>query len=353
MSESSGNTDRGQSGRLDRPVLEISGLKVYFNSGKNFVRAVDGISLEIGRGEVLGLVGESGCGKSTLARTALKLIRPNSGSIKICGEEVSHLSERQMRQFRKKIQIVFQDPSSSLDPRMKVRDIISEPIVNFQLARRKSRDLEAAVENLLKSVGLDPSFADRYPNEFSGGQRQRIGIARALAPKPEIIIADEPISALDVSIQAQILNLLNRLRRQSGIALMFISHDLRAVEYISDRIAVMYLGRLVEIGPSKRVYSEPLMPYTRGLISALPVPDPEVERKRKRYILQGETPSPADPPSGCRFRTRCQFAIEECSKREPTLSEIRPSHFAACLRINAENPDIEENQKRGLGAIGA
>jgi oligopeptide transport system ATP-binding protein len=256
-----------------------------------------------------------------------------------------------MREQRKHLQMIFQDPYASLNPRMNVGQIVGEPIRTFSLA--KGKDVDEMVGDLMETVGLSRRFIKRYPHEFSGGQRQRIGIARALAVDPEFIVADEPISALDVSIQAQIMNLMERLQAEKGLTYLFISHDLRAVRHLSDRVAVMYLGRIVELAPGKEVYADPLMPYTRALISAVPIPDPEIEAKRERIILKGDVPSPINPPSGCPFHTRCPFAIEDCKRTVPSLVEIKPNHTAACIRINAEHPDIEANEAAGLGAIGS
>jgi oligopeptide transport system ATP-binding protein len=254
-----------------------------------------------------------------------------------------------MREQRKNLQMIFQDPYASLNPRMTVGNIISEPIRTFGL---KNGSIDEKVQDLMETVGLSRRFIKRYPHEFSGGQRQRIGIARALAVDPEFIVADEPISALDVSIQAQIMNLMERLQAEKNLTYLFISHDLRAVRHLSDRVAVMYLGKIVELAGGKEVYRDPLMPYTRALISAVPVPDPEIEATRERIILSGDVPSPINPPSGCHFHTRCPFMIDECKQIVPKLVEIRPAHRAACIRINSERPDIEQNAKEGLGAIG-
>jgi len=303
------------------------------------VRAVDGVSLDIMAGETLGLVGESGCGKSTLGRAILRLVEPTSGEVLFRGKDLAHLSKSEMRAQRRHLQIVFQDPYASLNPRMTVNQIISEPINTFKLASGEAR--KQRVQQLMQQVGLSPRFLKRYPHEFSGGQRQRIGIARALAVDPDFIVADEPISALDVSIQSQIMNLLERLRREKNLTYLFISHDLRALQHVSDRVAVMYLGKIVELAPAKSVYSKPLMPYTKALISAVPIPDPKVEAARRRIVLEGDVPSPINPPRGCRFHTRCPYAIEACRDVEPRLVQIQPGHLAACIRISPEEPDID------------
>jgi len=330
-----------------QPLIAIKDLKVHFplaggslfGRSRQVVKAVDGVTLDIYPGETLGLVGESGCGKSTLGRAILRLTEPTSGEILFRGNDLAHLSASAMRQQRRHLQIIFQDPYASLNPRMTVSQIIGEPLDTFQLARGKAR--EERVQELMEMVGLSARFLKRYPHEFSGGQRQRIGIARALAVDPAFIVADEPISALDVSIQAQIMNLLDRLRRQKNLTYLFISHDLRAIRHVSDRVAVMYLGRIVELADGKTIYKDPLMPYTKALISAVPVPDPKVEAKRRRIVLEGDVPSPINPPRGCRFHTRCPHAISVCSKIEPQLVQIKPNHFAACIRISPQEPDID------------
>src|SRR5437867_7376165 len=312
---------------------------IIFQRQVGAVRAVDGIDFYVERGETLGLVGESGCGKSTTGRAILQLYKPTSGSVKFDGTELTTLPGEKMRRMRRRMQMIFQDPYASLNPRMTVGNIIGEPLEVHNLA--KGRAKTERVQELLKIVGLNPYFTNRYPHEFSGGQRQRIGIARALAVEPDFIVADEPISALDVSIQAQIMNLLDRLKREKNLTYLFISHDLRAIRHVSDRVAVMYLGKIVEVADAKAVYAEPLMPYTRALISAVPIPDPKVEASRRRIVLQGDVPSPINPPRGCRFHTRCPYAIEACSEVEPQLVQIKPNHLAACIRISPEEPDIE------------
>ncbi len=333
-------------------LLSMRDLKVHFDLGgggvfdklvgknvKRVVKAVDGVSLDIYAGETLGLVGESGCGKSTLGRSILRLTEPTGGEVIYKNKNLARLSAREMRAERRHLQMIFQDPYASLNPRMTVGQIISEPIETFGLARGQEK--ERNVRELMEKVGLSARFIKRYPHEFSGGQRQRIGIARALAVHPDFIVADEPISALDVSIQAQIMNLMDKLQREMNLTYLFISHDLRAVRHVSDRVAVMYLGKIVELGEAREVYEEPLMPYTKALISAAPVPDPEKEATRQRIVLQGDVPSPINPPSGCRFHTRCPFMVAECKNTVPPLVEIRPRHFAACIRISPEEPHIE------------
>src|SRR5688572_10077314 len=336
------------------PLISIRDLKVHFDLGgggafdklfggssvKRVVKAVDGVSLDIYRGETLGLVGESGCGKSTLGRAILRLTEPTSGHVFYRDRDLAHLSERQLREERRHLQIIFQDPYASLNPRMTIGQIVGEPLETFGLAR--GREAEQRVQELLETVGLSKRFIKRYPHEFSGGQRQRIGIARALAVDPDFIVADEPISALDVSIQAQIMNLLEKLRREKHLTYLFISHDLRAIRHVSDRVAVMYLGRLVEIADAKTIYHEPLMPYTKALISAVPVPDPQIEATRQRIVLEGDVPSPINPPSGCPFHTRCPYAIDVCKEVVPLLVQIKPAHFAACIRISPSQPHIEK-----------
>ena len=337
-------------------LISIQDLKVYFTVGGGLfsesktVKAVDGVTLDIKKGETLGLVGESGCGKSTLGKAILRLTEPTSGKVFYHGNDLAHLPSSAMREQRKNLQMIFQDPYASLNPRMTVGNIVGEPIRTFGLA--KGDAVDSKVQELMETVGLSRRFVKRYPHEFSGGQRQRIGIARALAVDPEFIVADEPISALDVSIQAQIMNLMERLQAEKHLTYLFISHDLRAVRHLSDRVAVMYLGRIVELADGKEIYREPLMPYTKALISAVPIPDPEIEAKRERIILKGDVPSAMNPPSGCPFHTRCPYAIEECKTVVPQLVEIKPLHSAACIRINSEHPYIEQNEAAGLRVIG-
>jgi oligopeptide transport system ATP-binding protein len=322
------------------PLIAIKDLRVHFNLGRGrVVKAVDGVTLNIYPGETLGLVGESGCGKSTLGRAILRLTEVTEGQVMFRDRDLAHLSTRQMREHRRHLQMIFQDPYASLNPRMTVGQIVREPLDTFRLAKGTTADQR--VQELMETVGLSKRFVKRYPHEFSGGQRQRIGIARALAVDPDFIVADEPISALDVSIQAQILNLLEKLQREKKLTYLFISHDLRAVRHAANRVAVMYLGKIVELAEAKAVYDDPLMPYTKALISAVPVPDPTVEATRKRVVLEGDVPSPINPPKGCRFHTRCPFAIAACKEVVPPLVEIKPNHFAACIRISPDQPQIE------------
>lgn len=316
-------------------LVDIRNLKVHFpikggllGRAVASVKAVDGVDLEVKRGEVLGLVGESGCGKSTLGRAVLQLIKPTEGQVYFDGEEISHLSTSALRQRRANMQMIFQDPFSSLDPRYTVGRVVAEPLDNFNRGTRVEK--LARVKELLEVVGLNPNYVNRYPHEFSGGQRQRIGIARALALNPQFIVADEPISALDVSIQAQVLNLLLDLQSQFNLTYLFIAHNLAAIKHISNRVAVMYLGHIVEIGPADEVYNNPQHPYTIALLSASPLTDPELERKRKRIILVGDVPSPVNPPSGCTFNPRCWRAQAICREVVPPLEAKRPGHLAAC-----------------------
>jgi len=301
---------------------------IIFQRKVGAVRAVDGVSFQIRRGETLGLVGESGCGKSTTGRAILQLYKPTAGLVNFEGQELTKLKGEQMRRMRRKVQMIFQDPYASLNPRMTVGSIIGEPLDIHNLA--KGREKQQRVQELLSVVGLNPYFANRYPHEFSGGQRQRIGIARALAVNPSFIVCDEPISALDVSIQAQIINLLEELQNEFGLTYLFIAHDLSVVRHISDRIAVMYLGKIVELADRLDLYQNPLHPYSKALLSAVPIPDPVIERKRERIILTGDVPSPVNPPSGCRFHTRCPIAADVCRVDEPAFREITPGHWAAC-----------------------
>ncbi|MFU0833511.1 MAG: ABC-type oligopeptide transport system, ATPase component [Oscillospiraceae bacterium] len=323
---------------MSEKLLEVQHLKQYFpvKTGafsKGYIKAVDDVSFYINRGETFGLVGESGCGKTTTGRTILRLYEPTGGKIIYNGVDVTHVD---FKPYRKKMQIVFQDPYASLDPRMTVGDIVGEAIDIHGLASSKAERKEKIL-SLLKTVGLNSEHANRYPHEFSGGQRQRIGIARALAVNPEFIVCDEPISALDVSIQAQVINMFEDLQKELGLTYLFIAHDLAVVKHISNRIGVMYLGKLVEMADSESLYYKPLHPYTQSLLSSIPIPDPKTSRQKKRIVLEGDVPSPLHPPTGCRFRTRCPYAVPKCAEAVPEMAEYEPGHFAACHRIREIN----------------
>jgi len=321
--------------RVEHLVKHYPILGGVFLKPVAFVRALDGVSFQMAEGETLGLVGESGCGKSTLGRAILRIEEPTSGEVWFEGENLLELSAERMRRIRKRMQIVFQDPFSSLNPRKTVSQIVGEPLLVHGVRSRKER--EDRVAELLELVGLRREHLRRYPHQFSGGQRQRIGVARALALHPKLVVCDEAVSALDVSIQAQVINLLKDLQQMMGLTYLFISHDLGVVEYISDRVAVMYLGKIVEIADKSMLYRTPCHPYTQALLSASPLPDPDSARNRKRILLKGDVPSPIDPPSGCRFHTRCPHAMERCSQEEPPLAPISPGHLAACF-LAFENP---------------
>lgn len=313
-------------------LLEVKGLKKYFKTGKGTLKAVDDVSFYIRPGETLGVVGESGCGKTTCGRTVLGLYDRTDGQVFYRGKDVHQMKGKERQNFTKHAQIIFQDPYASLDPKMKVYNIVAEGIRAHGLLK-KEEEIRERVEELLVTVGLDAQYAERFVHEFSGGQRQRIGIARALAVDPEFIVCDEPISALDVSIQAQIVNLLGRLQKEKGLTYMFIAHDLSMVKYISDRVMVMYLGKVVEITASNQLYANPMHPYTKALLSAIPIPDPKVEEGKERIKMNGELPSPIDPPVGCRFQNRCKYATERCKKEEPKLKLVGNDHYVACHMI--------------------
>jgi oligopeptide transport system ATP-binding protein len=320
-------------------ILDVQGLKMHFPINAGFimsrqvgaVKAVDGLNFFIRRGETLGLVGESGCGKSTSGRAILQLYKPTAGSVLFEGQDLCKLGGEKLRKMRRKMQMIFQDPYASLNPRMTVGSIIGEPLEVHGLATGKAR--QERVQDLLREVGLNPYFANRYPHEFSGGQRQRIGIARALAVEPSFIVCDEPVSALDVSIQAQVINLLEELQSKHNLTYLFIAHDLSVVRHISDRVAVMYVGKMVELADRNALYVNPLHPYTKALMSAVPIPDPVVELKRERVILTGDVPSPVNPPPGCRFSTRCPLVMPICKEQEPEFRDVGNLHWVACHRV--------------------
>jgi oligopeptide transport system ATP-binding protein len=314
---------------------------ILFDKEIGRVRAVDDVSFSVKRGETLGLVGESGCGKSTLARTILQLLKPTSGSVRFEGNEIVGLQGKELQTLRRQMQMIFQDPYASLNPRKRVSQIVGEPLVLHDVA--EGEELKRQVQELLERVGLNPEHYTRHPHEFSGGQRQRIGIARALALRPKLIIADEPVSALDVSIQAQIINLLEDLQSEFDLTYIFVAHDLGVVRHVSDRIAVMYVGKIVEIGPAEEVYANPIHPYTLSLLSAVPIPDPRANANRKPIILEGDVPSPANPPAACRFHTRCPYATEICSEVEPELIHYGNGHWAACHHpLHREHPKDQQ-----------
>lgn len=313
-------------------LLEVRNLKKFFSVGENTLKAVNDVSFDIKRGETLGIVGESGCGKSTMGRTILRLYEPTDGDIIFEGQTVNKMNKQELKALRRNMQMIFQDPYASLNPRMTVGDIIGEALDIHGLASGEKR--KERIQELLSLVSLNPEHMNRFPHEFSGGQRQRIGIARALAVEPKFIVCDEPISALDVSVQAQVVNLLEQLQEKMGLTYMFIAHDLSMVKYISDRVGVMYLGKMVELATSDALYEKPLHPYTQALLSAIPIPDPEIERNRERIVLEGDVPSPMNPPSGCHFRTRCPKAMPECATTVPVWKEVEPGHFAACHLYN-------------------
>lgn len=326
--------------KIENYIVEVSGLKKHFPVYRGlfskqlagWVKAVDDVGFSIAPGETLGLVGESGCGKTTAGRCILQLDRPTEGKVLFRGRDLTRMTDAELRPLRRQMQIVFQDPYSSLNPRMTIGQIIGEPIRVHRIVQNE-RECQDRVAELLKVVGLSPVMADRYPHELSGGQRQRAGIARALAVEPKFIVCDEPISALDVSIQAQIINLLEELQERFALTYLFIAHDLAVVRHISDRIAVMYLGKVVEVADRQGLYDNPLHPYTKALLSAVPVPDPQVEAKRERVVLRGEVPSSLNPPAGCVFHPRCPIAIDECSNVVPQMKEVTPNHWAACIRV--------------------
>ncbi|MBM3208093.1 MAG: ATP-binding cassette domain-containing protein [Chlamydiae bacterium] len=313
---------------MTQAILSIQNLKKFFPTKSGLLKAIDDISIDIHAGEVLGLVGESGCGKSTLGKILMKLEQPTEGKVLFEGNDITEISQSSLRAHRKNIQMIFQDPYASLNPRMTVSDIIAEPIDIHRLYQGAQR--EGKIDELLDTVGIDVSFKNRFPHELSGGQRQRIGIARALALSPKFLVCDEPISALDVSVQAQIINLLKKLQKDFGVTIIFIAHDLGVVKYLSTKVAVMYLGRIVEVAPADELYDSPKHPYTQALISAIPIPDPKMERSRDKLIIKGEIPSPVNPPVGCAFATRCPKAQSSCFHKRPALESISDAHKVAC-----------------------
>jgi oligopeptide transport system ATP-binding protein len=334
----SANATAGANGAENNVLVRVDNLKMHFPIRRGVlqrqvgaVKAVDGVTFEVRKGETLGLVGESGCGKSTTGRVILQLYKPTSGRVFFEGEDLTGLRGEDLRRMRRRMQMIFQDPYASLNPRMTVAEIVGEPLEVHGIAGGKERDDQ--VQHLLAVVGLNPQYSRRYPHEFSGGQRQRIGIARALALSPSFIVCDEPISALDVSIQAQVVNLLDDLQKEMGLTYLFIAHDLSMVRHIADRVAVMYLGRLMEQADREELYHNPLHPYTQALFSAVPVPDPYVEDRRQRIILTGDPPSPANPPPGCPFNTRCPLAIDLCRQQVPEWRQVSPGHWVACHRV--------------------
>ncbi|HZK00761.1 MAG TPA: oligopeptide/dipeptide ABC transporter ATP-binding protein [Tissierellaceae bacterium] len=313
------------------PIISVRNLKKHFKVGQGVLKAVDGLNFDIYPGETFGLVGESGCGKTTAGRTLIRLYEPTDGTVMFNDQNIYELSKNEMQNVRRNFQMIFQDPYASLDPRMTVEEIISEPLDIHKIYKNKKEKRKKIVE-LLELVGLSEEHAMRFPHEFSGGQRQRIGVARSLALNPKFIVCDEPISALDVSIQAQVVNLLKDLQKQFGLTYLFIAHDLSMVRYISDRVGVMYLGHMMELADSEELYINPMHPYTRSLLSAIPIPNPEIQRNRHRIVLQGDVPSPIDPPEGCRFVERCSYAIDRCRMETPEFRELKPKHFVACHR---------------------
>jgi oligopeptide/dipeptide ABC transporter ATP-binding protein len=333
-----------------QPLVEAEHLQLYFPVKKGilvdrtigYVHAVDDVSIALAEGETLGIVGESGCGKSTLARCLVRLLEPTSGVLRFRGRDITHLGRRPLEPIRREVQLVFQDPVSSLNPRKRVGQIVGTPIKLHGMKKNGRGSIDGRVRELLRRVGLNPEHVNRFPHEFSGGQRQRIGVARALATDPRLIVLDEPVSALDVSIQAQVINLLDDLQDDFGLSYVFIAHDLSVVRHVSDRIAVMYLGKVVEISPSKELYTKPIHPYTEALLGAIPIPDPEENRARERLVVGGEPPNPVDPPSGCRFHTRCPHATEVCARVEPPLASYPNGHLAACHHpLNVSSDDLD------------